>query len=295
MFPDDMRLLRLENAEYLIPSADAAYIDRLLERRKPRVDYAISPLPPPRDPFAAERKADLETAAARMPYDDGDALREGHYVVDPAGGLKRTGPAQVRVAWHGTTAPMDTALALEPRAPMVDGREHLREVPAVYSSPDALIAHDIAFDRWRKERDAGKGNEQRPQMYEVAVTPSETVELGDCTDAPSVEDAITSGADVIECPDWVNQDGKATPEMIVLNDDVQHTVRALQVNEIPERDVSETLEQTEQTLRADRRVGRSISRPRGMPRHTTYKGLPVKPRKPRARKPKPHPYLRKGR
>ena len=294
MYLDDMRLLRLEKAEYLTPTADARTFDSLLQRRKPPVDYAIGPVPPPRDPLAAERKKAIECAVSQMPYDDGDPLPEGHYVVAEDGELVRTGPAQVQVGWHGASAPADTAVDLEPRAPMVDGRGHLREVPAIYVTPQPLLAQNIAFDRWRVRRDQGKGEEQRPQMYEVVVAPSETVELGDCTDASTVVEAVNSGADVLECPDWVNRGGKAVPEIVILNDDTHHTARVWQVDELPERDVSETAKKTERALRADPQVGpppppRSIKRPRGMPRHTTYKDLPARPRKPSH-----HPYLRKG-
>ncbi len=209
--------------------------------------------------------------------------------------LFRTGTAEAKVGWHGTSAPTDTAIDLEPRAPMVDGREHLRVVPAIYTTPKPLIAQDIAFDKWRRARDKGKGEGQRPQMYEVVVAPSETVELGDCKDASAVKGAIELGADVLECPDWVTKGGKEVPEMVILNDDVHYTVRALQINEMPDRDVSKAVVKAEQTLRADSTLGPSIKRPRGMPRYTRYKNLPVKLQKRKASKPKQHPYLGKGR
>ena len=295
MYPDDMRLLTLEGkSQYMIPTADVAILESLLGRRRPPVDYDIKPLPLPQDPLAAERKVEVEDAVSRMPYDDGDALPEGQYVVDK-GRLLRTGPAEAKVGWHGTSALTDTALDLELRAPRADGREHLRDVPAIYTTPDPLTAQNIAFDRWRRERDDGRGNERRTQIYEVAIVPSETVELGDCKDAPAAEEAIELGADVLECPDWVTKGGRAVPEMVVLNDDVHHTVRALQIDEIPNRDVSDAVEKTEQALRADPRVSDLVKRPRGMPRHTRFNALPAKPRKRKARKPRRHPFLRNGR
>ena len=290
-YPDDVKMLRLEQSEYLIPTADAPILESLLRGRRPPVDYSVKPLPPPQDPLAAERTAEIEDAVSSMPYDDGDALPEGSYTFDK-GALRRTGPAQAKVVWHGTAAPTDTAIDLEPRAPTVDGREHLRGVPAIYAS-EPLIAQDVAFDRWRRERDRGRGNEQSPQLYQAVVTPSETAELGDCTDADAVETAIESGADTVECPDWITPGGKAVPETIVLNEDALHAARALQIDQIPGMDVSETLEKTEQALRSDKRIGPSVRRPRGMPRFTRFKHLPANPRKRKANK--RHPILRNGR
>ena len=49
---DNMRLLRLEKAEYLIPAKDVESVDTRLQRRNPPIDYSIVPLPPPQDPLA---------------------------------------------------------------------------------------------------------------------------------------------------------------------------------------------------------------------------------------------------
>ena len=293
MYPNDVRLLTLEMSEYLIPGEDAPVLESLLCRRRPPVEYSIKPLPPPQDSMDAERKAEIEDAVSRMPYDDGDALLEGHYRVNN-GRLFRTGPAEQKVGWRGVTAPADTTVELELHAPRVDGREHLRDVPAIYTTPKPLIAQDIAFDRWRLQRDAGKGDEQRPQMNEVAITPSETVELGDCKDASAVGEAIDKGADVLECPDWITTGGKAVPEIVILNDDVHHVVRALQVDQIPGRDVSEAVIKAEQSLRSHKTLGPSVTRPREMPRYTRYRNLPAKPKKRRANSGR-HPFLRNGR
>lgn len=291
MYLDDMRLLRLEKSEYLIPAEDVASFERLLKRRRYPVDYHIGEIPPPRDKFAAEREAEIERAVSRMPYDDGDALPEGHYVVNEDGGLVRTGPAEAKVSWHGTSAPTDTFFHLEPRAPMADGREHLQKVPGIYTTKP-LIAQDIAFDEWRKQRDEGRGNEQSPQMYGLVTTPSETVALGDCTDEATVVEAINLGADVLECPDWKTRGGKYVPETVILNDDVHHTSRAWQFDVIPDASISKIAENAEQALLSDGKRAESIKRASGAPRHTKYKDLPVSPRR---RKPKRHLYLRKGR
>ena len=230
-----------------------------------------------------------------MPYDDGDALPEGHYVADKDGKLVRTGPGQVETGWHGTSAPADTAIDLELRAPGVDGRNHLREVPAIYTITDPLIAQRVAFNRWRRQRDAGKGVEQRPQLYEIVAAPSETVELGDCTDAPSVIAAIDLGADVLECPDWVNG-SLPVPETVILNDDIHHTGRAWQIDELKDLDVSEAMVRAENALIAAPMLSPSIKRAKGMPKYTRYTAQPAKPRKSKASKPKyRHPFLRKRR
>ena len=126
------------------------------------------------------------------------------------------------------------------------------------------------------------------------TTPSEVVELGDCSDADAVGNAVELGADVLECPDWVTTGGKAVPETVVLNEDAFRVARGLQVNEIPDRDVSEAAAKAEQTMRSNKRVGPSIRRPRGMPRHSRYSDLTVKPKR-RANRQKGHPYLKKGR
>ena len=287
MYNHDVRLLRLEKSEYLIPDADAAFFERLLRRQT--VDYDIRRFPPPSDPLASERKAAIDAAVSDMPYDDGDALPEGHYVATEDGELVRTGPAKLQSGWHGTSAEADTVIDLEPRAPMVDGRGHLREVPAVYITPKPLLAQGVAFDRWRRQRDQGKGSEYRPQMYEVVVAPSETVELGDCTDASAVVEAVSGGADVLECPDWINRRGKAQPEIVVLNDDTHQTARVLQIEVVPDLEVPDSAKNAEQALRSNPQTGQSIRRPRGIPRHTRYRDLPAKPRKRKRR----HPYMRK--
>ena len=294
----DWRLLRLEGAEYLVPAASVPNIDALLQRHDPSVDYSIEPIPPPKDPLAAGRRAEIDDAASRMPYDDGDALPEGHYVADKEGNLVRVGPAEVKRGWHGTVAPSGTALDLELRAPMVDGRPHLREIPSIYSTTDPLIAQRVAFNRWRRQRNEGKGDEQSPQLYEVVATPSETVELGDCKDKATVTEAINRGADVLECPDWEPSEGNLVPEVIVLNDDVHHTGRAWQLDPLSTKDIPLKLEKAEQALRSNNRIGPSIRRSRGMPRHTRFKDLPVKA-KPRrngraGRGKYQHPILRKG-
>ena len=289
---DNMRLLRLGKAEYLIPADEAARFDELLKRRKPAVDYSIEPVPRPKDRFAAARESEIERSKSQMPYDDGDALPEGHYVVREDGDLERTGPAESAVAWHGTVAPKDDTFDLELRAPMADGREYLRAVPALYTTTEPLVAQDKALVKWRNERDEGRGDEQSSQIYEVVTTPSETVDAGDCKDEESVVEAIKLGADVVECPDWQTPGGKYVPEKIILNDDIHHTASAWQMDEVSDDDVSVAVSKAEQALRADRMVGSSIKRGRGMPRFTRQKALAPKPRSRRAKK---HPFLRNGR
>ena len=273
--PEAVSLLRVGNAEWLIHDRLEQPIRRTLDSGRPPVDYDIGPLPAADDPDAENRRDAIERASARMPHDDGDDIEEGYHVIGDDGERTRVGDAMLLTGWHGTSQPTDTTVDLEKRAPHADGRERLRDVPAVYASFDPIVAEGKAFAQTRFKP------EESPQLYELAIAPSEIVEAGTCEDATSVLKAIDDGADVLLCPDWKAR-GTPVREVVILNDEVHQTAQVIQADDLLNYEITDVEERSEQRLRSNPDVSKSFYRNKQDPKFRQYKNVP-------------HPYMKKGR
>ena len=171
------------------------------------------------DPYVAQRHTDMETAAREMSGDDGDALPSGRYEVGADGELERVGDTEVLDRYHGTPQyDVISDFRASPAGFTDGGRAELNDIPAVYTTDSADIAEQYAYGVSVNARPmAGRD----PQLYSLALTPSEIVEAGDCEDDDAVALAASLGADVLECPDFGEQ-----PETVVLDDRVIHVKEA---------------------------------------------------------------------
>lgn len=208
MQAEEVRLLRVGKAEWLISAeAEGTALELLTEVPNLRIHPLTEPLPAaPADEYAEARQADIEQAQERMAVDDGDGLPSGYYDANTDGELELTDqPVEPFTGWHGTSVAPDDApdgvLDLELRKPVSDGREHLKQYDSLYTTPSPLTAEYHAHQSKRRQAKEGRTDKQ-PQIYELAVSPSEVVELGRCDDPKPVHEAYTRGADVILCPNW---------------------------------------------------------------------------------------------
>ena len=135
-------------------------------------------------------------------YENRDNLPAGQYVYDyETRGFHRVGPGERLRRYHGTALPEGAAIdEFQPSSKGVDDefRPTLAVTPAIYTTDDLETALDYAGA-------ASVGNEHEQQLYVVEIDPGRTVDLGECTDDESIQDALTAKFDTVDCPEFPEQ------------------------------------------------------------------------------------------